>query len=126
MFESPLKAILKKAKKGFKGYPVATVAFYGPDADRATKVAVGIVLSEGAEPAALERWIVELGDVRTHPKIGKAVVEFVRARGVRSIAMTGGILGCPHEEGKDYPEGGECPSCPFWAGRDRFTGDRAH
>ena len=27
----------------------------------------------------------------------------------------GGVAGCPHEEGKDYPRGGDCPFCPFWA-----------
>jgi hypothetical protein len=27
-----------------------------------------------------------------------------------------------HEEGIDYPEGEACPRCPFWAGRDRWTG----
>jgi hypothetical protein len=44
--QTPLK---KKARRGFRGYPVATVAFYGPDNTRATKVAVGIVPGEGAE-----------------------------------------------------------------------------
>ena len=29
-----------------RGWPLATVAFYGPDLSRATKVAVGIVKSE--------------------------------------------------------------------------------
>ena len=31
------------------------------------------------------------------------------------------IIGCPHEEGIDYPMGRTCPRCPFWAGIDRFT-----
>jgi hypothetical protein len=31
------------------------------------------------------------------------------------------MLGCPHEEGVDYPMGRTCPRCPFWAGIDRFT-----
>jgi len=53
----------KRAKQGFRGYPIATIAFYG-------------------------------------------------------------IIGCPHEEGTDYPEGKSCPQCPFWAGRDRFTQER--
>jgi hypothetical protein len=35
------------------------------------------------------------------------------------------IIGCPHEEGIDY-EGATCPACPFWAGRDRWTGKRLH
>ena len=51
--DSPLK---KKASHGFQGYPVATIAFYGPDDKRASKVAVGIVYAADAEPAALERW----------------------------------------------------------------------
>ncbi len=33
------------------------------------------------------------------------------------------IMGCPHEEGKDNPEGEVCPKCPFWANIDRFTGE---
>jgi hypothetical protein len=41
---------------------------------------------------------------------------------VRSLVMAPRILGCPHEEGVDYPEGSVCPSCPFWAGRDRWAG----
>lgn len=35
------KWLKKKAKAGFRGYPAGTVAFYGPDDQRASKVAVG-------------------------------------------------------------------------------------
>jgi hypothetical protein len=31
-------------------------------------------------------------------------------------------IGCPHEEGKDYPLGENCPQCPYWANRDRWSG----
>ena len=44
--EQARKRLTKKAKKGFRGFPVATVAFYGPDDRRASKLAVGIVLAE--------------------------------------------------------------------------------
>jgi len=37
--------------------------------------------------------------------------------------MTDRIIGCPHEEGIDYPEGQKCAQCPLWASRDRFTHD---
>jgi hypothetical protein len=47
--------ILKRAQKGFRGYPVATVAYYGPDNRKATKVAVGIIAHEGAEADVLAR-----------------------------------------------------------------------
>ena len=47
---------------------------------------------------------------------------FLKAHGVRSIGMFDRIIGCPHEEGIDYPDGQACPACPFWAGRDRWSG----
>jgi hypothetical protein len=42
---------------------------------------------------------------------------------VHSVAMVEAIIGCPHEEGIDYPTGESCPHCPFWKGRDRWTGE---
>ena len=36
MFERARKRLTKKAKRGFRGWPVATVAFYGPDDRRAS------------------------------------------------------------------------------------------
>ena len=120
--KSPLK---KKAERGFRGYPVATVALYGPHDKRATKVAVGIVLREDDEPTRLERWFAE-DDVRTDPVIGHEILEFIKSNGVRSVVMTDRIIGCPHEEGIDYPDGQKCPQCPFWASRDRWSGDVIH
>ena len=46
---------------------------------------------------------------------------FVEKHDAVSVFVAGKILGCPHEEGVDYPEGGACPDCPFWAGRDRWA-----
>lgn len=112
----------KKAKRGVRGYPVGTIAFYGPDSRRATKVAVCIIPAPEAEPAELRRWIVETGDVRADETVLTEIVMFLREYDVRSVAMTEGLLGCPHEEGIDYPEGEVCPNCPYWAGRNRWTG----
>lgn len=117
---SPLK---KKARLGFRGYPVATVAFYGPTETRASKAAVGIVTREGAEPEAFERWLLDDGDVRTDPVVTREILEFIQRHGVGSVVMTDRIIGCPHEEGIDYPDGEVCPQCPFWAHRDRWTGE---
>src|SRR5438270_621056 len=35
----------------------------------------------------------------------------------QTVAMSEGNLGCPHEEGEDFPLGGDCPFCPFWKGK---------
>ncbi len=116
----------KKAKRGFRGYPIATVAFYGPDDRRASKVAVGIVADGSGEVVELERWFAEEADARSDLDIGEAIEAFVRSRNVRSVVMGDRIIGCPHEEGIDYPEGQACSECPYWAGRDRFSGERVN
>ncbi len=114
-------SLKKKAKRGFRGYPVATIAFYGPDDRLATKVAVGIVADESDEVVQLERWFSEESDVRLDPDILQMITEFIRLHGACTVVMTDGIIGCIHEEGIDYPDGEHCPKCPYWAGRDRFT-----
>lgn len=118
--DSPLK---KKARRGFRGYPAATIAFYGPDDTRASKVAVGIIDAEDAHPSALERWFDEEGDIRKNAAVGNEILRFVQEHNVKSVVVTDGIIGCPHEEGKDYPDGEVCPQCPFWAHRDRWSGE---
>src|ERR1700730_11392127 len=45
------KSLRKRVRRGFRGYPVATVVYYGPDDQRASKVAVGITNGEGREVA---------------------------------------------------------------------------
>jgi hypothetical protein len=67
---TPGERLRRKSEHGFQGYPIGTIAFYGPDNQRATKVAVGIVHGE-------------------------------------------------NKEGPDYPLGGICPQCPYWASRQR-------
>ena len=113
----------KKAKRGHRGYPVATVAFYGPDSSHATKVAVGIIPSEGAPAAELERWFSDSSDVRRDARINEAILAFIKDRGAVTVTMVSRIIGCPHEEEIDYPAGEFCPACPFWQGRDRWTGE---
>jgi hypothetical protein len=48
--------LAKKSRRGFCGYPVATVAFYGPDDTRATKVSVAVVAHDGADAGPIEPW----------------------------------------------------------------------
>jgi len=67
---------------------------------------------EDEEAAALERWHSDTEDVRMSAAIGEQVLAFFEQHSVRSVVMTDGIIGCPHEEGVDY-EGTTCPRCPF-------------
>src|ERR687885_1682034 len=100
--EQARKRLTKKAKRGFRGFPVATVAFYGPDDRTATKVAVGIVAAEDREPAELRRWFTEGTDAREDLDLAREILAFIERFGVHSVAMVDRIIGCPHEEGVDY------------------------
>ena len=116
----PITWLRKIAKRGNQGYPVATLAFYGPDDKKASKAVLGIILSKGSE-AQLHKWFreSEAVDLRYDIKLQNVWIEIIRREGVRSVAMLEEINGCPHEEGLDYPLGEVCPECPFWAHRRR-------
>jgi len=53
MIERARKRLSKRAKRGFRGYPIATVALYGPDDRAATKLTVGIVRRNMPRPQIL-------------------------------------------------------------------------
>lgn len=112
VFHKALWPLEKRSRRGFRGYPVATVAFYGPDDRRATKLAVGIVPAENAGADPLQRWFSEHADARSDPEIVRQVGEFIAAHGAKSVVLVDRIIGCPHEEGIDYPQGTACPQCP--------------
>ena len=110
----------KKMQHGFRGFPVGTVAFYGPDDHFASKVVVGVLEGEDQPARILKKWFAKDLDVRVDPQVGRAVLDFLRQTGARSYSVTKGIIGCPHEEDIDYPLGESCPRCPFWSDRDRW------
>jgi hypothetical protein len=117
-----LKRLEKRAKNGARGYPVGTRAFYGPDDHRASKMVAAIVEREGAEPSWMQKWHSDTGDVRGEPVMLGEVLTFFEEHRARSLVMPDRIIGCPHEEGVDY-DGDICPHCPFWAVRDRWSGE---
>jgi hypothetical protein len=95
-------------------YAIGTVALYGPNDKTTTKIAAGVILQDGAE-AIIQRWVAT--DVTTNPKVQQEMRDFFFQHGVQSVAMSDGNMGCPHEEGEDFPNGEDCPFCPFWKGK---------
>lgn len=114
------KLIAKKARKGNKGYPIATIAYYGPSNVTASKLVCGIIKRENADVEPMKKWFSE-NDIRKSEKVLAEVLAFIEENEVNTVSMVDGIIGCPHEEGVDYPDGGSCPKCSYWKGRDRFT-----
>ena len=77
------KRISKKSKKGFQGYPVLTIAYYGPDAKLATKVAVGFIKSED-DDVIMERYYSD-ADVRTEESIQEKTIDRKSSKRKRAI-----------------------------------------
>ena len=115
----------RKAKKGFSGHPLATIALYGPDDRTATKLVASIFAWDGADPEPMRKWHSST-DVRGESGILEEVRELLATYSIKSVVMTDRIIGCPHEEDVDYPRGQPCPRCPFWRGIDRWTGRPIH
>lgn len=94
-----------------KNYPFGTLAYFGPDDQTITKIVVGILPDQDHDPI-LKKWLGAgiAEDAQTVAEIGA----FFQEHAVQNIVMTEGIIGCPHEEGIDYPSGESCPECPFW------------
>ncbi|MGP0066549.1 MAG: hypothetical protein ACLQGP_23540 [Isosphaeraceae bacterium] len=95
-------------------YPIGTVAYYGPDDKSTTKIVAGIIKAQDSD-TIIRRWMAT--DVMTNPKIQRQIMDFFNEHRVKSVVMSDGNMGCPHEEGPDFPEGEDCPFCPFWAGK---------
>ncbi len=115
----PISRLRRKAKLGDQGFPKATLAFYGPDNNKATKAVLGIFLNEEDE-VQIQRFFNEVKDVRYCLPTQEDILARLKEHNVKSLIMTEGIFGCPHEEGIDYPDGEKCPKCPYWKDHDRF------
>ena len=81
MIERARKRLRKRAKRGLRGYPVATVALYGADDTRVTKLTVGIVPAEDAEATDLRRWFSEGTDIHNDAGVAEEVLAFIDAAG---------------------------------------------
>jgi hypothetical protein len=132
--------LAKLARRGHLGWPAVTIAFYGPDDTRASKLVVSVLWRADQDaseddidlPAPEEelidqqKWFSDTADLREDDKLARDVLRLIEKHNARTVAMPEVIIGCPHEEGTDYPVGQACPQCPFWVGRDRFAGVLGH
>ena len=95
-------------------YPIGTVALYGPDDKITTKIVAAVILEEDGDPI-LKRWVGT--KLQGDPKVARGMRTFFTKHRVKRVVVTEGNLGCPHEEGPDFPVGGDFPFCPFWKGK---------
>ena len=93
-------------------FPIGMIAYYGPNDQVVTKIVVAVLPDEQTNPI-LKKWSGE--GVAQDPETVAAIREFLLEQQVQKVIMTDGIIGCPHEEGVDFPTGESCLECLFWA-----------
>jgi hypothetical protein len=66
-------------------------------------MAVAIFRNEASKNEILERFFSEGNDVRFEETVFTQIRPLIELHGVQSVAMSDRIIGCPHEDGIDYP-----------------------
>ena len=88
----------KKGPGKHPAYPLARIAYFGPDGQFASRVTVSIVLSEGDLARAVRKtWRSETVDVRQDPEINRAILEYIQEQGVSKVAILDGVHHEPPE-----------------------------
>jgi len=83
------KRIEKLVKKGFKGYPLVSLAYFGETTDAATEVVVTFTLEEGAEPQAQK--FVSKSDTREDETIQSVLVKTIERTNASTVAQVDGV-----------------------------------
>ena len=71
----------------------------------------------------MKKWFSSSSDLRKSGQVSREILGFIEENAAKTVSMIEQIIGCPHEEGIDYPDGDYCPTCSYWRGRDRFSGE---
>jgi hypothetical protein len=87
----PITILRRKAKRGNQGFPLATLAYYGPDDKKATKAVLGIFLRDGDEPV-LHRFFSTDKDVRYKIDVQHDILARLTEHEVRSLSLIEKIL----------------------------------
>jgi hypothetical protein len=83
------KRIEKLVKKGFKGYPMVSIEYFGATADAATEVVMTFTLEEGAAPQAQK--FLSKSDAREDETIQSVLVKTIERTDASTVAQVDGV-----------------------------------
>ncbi|GAA3955132.1 hypothetical protein [Allohahella marinimesophila] len=83
--EKSQKRIAKQVKKGFQGYPLISIVYYGPNESMATKVIVGFTAEEGAE--MMTETFSTQTDIREDTVVQTTIIKIIDRSGAKSVTM---------------------------------------
>ncbi len=87
------KRIEKQVKKGFKGYPKISLAYFGETPDCATEVVVSFTVEEGAEPQAQK--FKSTGDVREDETVQTTLLKIIERADAATVEEIDGVSAIP-------------------------------
>src|SRR5687768_5382753 len=82
---------IKKKASRKTGYPIGTLAYYGPNNTFASKAVVGIAISENDDATELRKWFAETTDVRLNQAINEQIIQHLEQRNVQRVAMISSV-----------------------------------
>mgnify|MGYP001075076796 CR=1 FL=1 len=79
------KRISKRVKRGFQGYPLISIEYFGPSQVLATKVEVGFVQEENAEPM-LETFSSDT-DIRQDETVQTTIIKIIDRVDAKTVTL---------------------------------------
>lgn len=83
--EKSHKRIAKQVKKGFQGYPVISIVYYGPNEALATKVVVGFTEEDNAQ--MMTETFSTQADIREDTAVQTTIIKIIDRSGAKSVTM---------------------------------------
>jgi hypothetical protein len=83
------KRIAKQVKKGFHGYPLVSLEYFGKTPDSASEVVISFTEEEGAEPQ--RQTFVSGGDAREDETIQSTLLKIIERADAKTVTEVNGI-----------------------------------
>ncbi|MFO7529427.1 MAG: hypothetical protein R6W86_11555 [Marinobacter sp.] len=83
------KRIAKQVKKGFHGYPLVSLEYFGKTPDSASEVVISYTEEEGAEPQ--KQTFVSGGDAREDETIQSTLLKIIERADAKTVTEVNGI-----------------------------------
>ncbi len=83
------KRIEKQVKKGFKGYPMVSLEYFGQTSNTATEVVISFTLEEDAAPQIQK--FVSKNDAREDETIQSVIVKTIELSNANSVTQMDGV-----------------------------------
>ena len=83
------KRIAKQVKKGFHGYPLVSLEYFGKTPDSASEVVISYIEEEGAEPQ--KQTFASGGDAREDETIQSTLLKIIERADAKTVTEIDGI-----------------------------------